>query len=162
MIGRSILNVCLFLSACSDDRDPQAPKPATRQQSVQQRQPAIPRGYDSAKRTQGARLFAQNCAVCHRARAEGAPRWTRPGANGKYPPPPLNGTAHAWHHSTTNLKRTTRDGTVTLLGSCPRGVNNCPFEKWKRSLHGFNRCGRMRPSPHFSPGVIARAHIGDA
>ncbi|MGB0712589.1 MAG: thioredoxin fold domain-containing protein, partial [Gammaproteobacteria bacterium] len=38
---------------------------------------------------------------------------------GKYPPPPLNGTAHAWHHSLDVLRRQIRLGGVPLGGAMP-------------------------------------------
>ena len=69
--------------------------------------------------TRGGKLFASHCASCHGAHAQGAFNWKRPGADGKYPPPPLNGTAHAWHHSLDLLKRTIDRGGVPLGGSMP-------------------------------------------
>src|SRR6056300_1432245 len=41
---------------------------------------------------------------------------------GKAPAPALNGTAHAWHHSFSQLKQTIKKGTQRLGGSMP------PFE----------------------------------
>ena len=67
----------------------------------------------------GGRVFQQNCAVCHGAQAQGAPNWQRRDANGKFPAPPLNGTAHAWHHPTKVLKRIIRQGTVAQGGNMP-------------------------------------------
>ncbi len=58
----------------------------------------------------GAQLYQQHCAGCHGARAEGDPAWRRPGADGRYPPPPLDGSGHAWHHSRAWLKAMIRDG----------------------------------------------------
>lgn len=59
----------------------------------------------------GAAVYAANCASCHGARAEGAKDWHRPGPDGKYPPPPLDGSAHAWHHPRAQLKQIILDGT---------------------------------------------------
>ncbi|MCR4301059.1 MAG: c-type cytochrome [Sulfuricaulis sp.] len=67
----------------------------------------------------GAQLYATNCAACHGAQAEGAPNWQKPGADGKYPAPPLNGTGHAWHHPLAVLKTTIKGGTMRLGGSMP-------------------------------------------
>lgn len=39
--------------------------------------------------------------------------------DGHFPPPPLNGTGHAWHHPLDDLKETIRDGTVKLGGGMP-------------------------------------------
>jgi len=59
----------------------------------------------------GGNVFANQCASCHGAKAEG-----------KTPAPALNGTAHAWHHSFSQLKQTIKKGTQRLGGSMP------PFE----------------------------------
>lgn len=78
------------------------------------------REYDPKELAQGQTLFREHCAVCHGANAEGTVRdWQKRDADGKLPPPPLNGTAHAWHHSTQVLYRTIRDGTQHLGGSMP-------------------------------------------
>ena len=44
-------------------------------------------------------------------------------ADNKYPPPPLNGTAHTWHHPLNVLRRTVRKGGVSLGGSMPGFVD---------------------------------------
>lgn len=68
---------------------------------------------------QGERIFQANCAACHGAQAQGAPNWERPGADGKYPPPPLDGSAHAWHHPRSALRQVIKEGTVYLGGNMP-------------------------------------------
>lgn len=68
---------------------------------------------------QGAKLFRQNCASCHGPLGQGTPNWNRPDARGKYPPPPLNGTGHTWHHSTRILKDIINNGTARLGGNMP-------------------------------------------
>jgi len=72
--------------------------------------------------TQGKAIFKQNCASCHGQNAEATFNWKQTDANGKYPPPPLNGTGHAWHHDLDLLKRTIREGGQKLGGVMP------PFE----------------------------------
>ena len=48
----------------------------------------------------GGKIFNNNCAVCHGQNASGPKGdWREKLADGSYPPPPLNGTAHTWHHS---------------------------------------------------------------
>lgn len=80
---------------------------------------AAGRGYDFSTLTRGAQLYRRYCAACHGPQAEGAPNWQIKGPDGKYPPPPLNGTAHAWHHPYDVLKRTIKKGTIALGGSMP-------------------------------------------
>ena len=77
------------------------------------------RWYDQATVDQGATLFSQNCASCHGINAEGTADWKKTDANGNFPPPPLNGSAHAWHHNKELLKRTIREGGAKLGGLMP-------------------------------------------
>ena len=74
---------------------------------------------DFAVLAKGGRLFARNCAECHGPLAQGHPHWNRADANGKYPPPPLNGSGHTWHHSTRALKQIIKNGTASLGGNMP-------------------------------------------
>ena len=75
---------------------------------------------DPAVIDQGQGLFVENCAICHGDEAQGAVKeWHKPDASGKYPPPPLNGTAHTWHHPIGALGQTIRDGTLRIGGSMP-------------------------------------------
>jgi mono/diheme cytochrome c family protein len=67
----------------------------------------------------GAELFQQNCAVCHGVNAEGTKEWKKTDANGNYPPPPLDGSAHAWHHSIPQLARSIKEGGIKLGGVMP-------------------------------------------
>ena len=68
----------------------------------------------------GGKLFRRNCAVCHSWTAEGTVAdWREPGPDGKLPPPPLNGTAHAWHHPRSGLLLAIKQGTVRIGGNMP-------------------------------------------
>jgi len=69
-------------------------------------------GFAAAMR--GRTLFAENCARCHGDTAQGAENWHIPDAQGRYPAPPLNGTAHAWHHPREQLERVIANGGVTM------------------------------------------------
>jgi mono/diheme cytochrome c family protein len=77
------------------------------------------RWYSNEQVSQGEKLFRQNCAACHGQNAEATPDWKKTDANGNYPPPPLNGTAHAWHHDLDLLRRTVREGGAKLGGQMP-------------------------------------------
>lgn len=77
------------------------------------------RWYSSEQVQRGERLFQQNCAACHGRNAEATPNWKQTDADGNYPPPPLNGSAHAWHHDLEILRRTIRQGGVPLGGVMP-------------------------------------------
>lgn len=68
----------------------------------------------------GKQVFETNCLECHGANARGVVKdWQKPGADGKYPAPPLNGSAHAWHHDTKSLMGTINRGGIPLGGTMP-------------------------------------------
>lgn len=78
------------------------------------------RWYSSAQVDLGRSLFQSNCAGCHGAEAQGVVvDWKRPLPGGSYPPPPLNGSAHAWHHPLSNLKHTVGEGSMDRGGKMP-------------------------------------------
>jgi len=77
------------------------------------------RWYSNEQVERGTAVFAQHCAECHGADAEATPEWRKPTPEGNYPPPPLNGTAHAWHHSLEVLRRQINLGGVPLGGVMP-------------------------------------------
>ena len=69
---------------------------------------------------QGKQIFEANCQLCHGVAAAGLVKdWQKPDAGGKYPAPPLNGTAHAWHHDMKTLLSTINRGGIPLGGSMP-------------------------------------------
>ncbi len=72
----------------------------------------------------GQGLFTRHCARCHGDNAQGDVNWRAPGADGRYPPPPLDGSGHAWHHPMPLL----RD--IILKGTEPAG--NMPG--WEEKL----------------------------
>ena len=80
---------------------------------------AADRWYDDKLVANGSQLFQQNCAVCHGAKAEGTKEWKKIDSSGHYPPPPLNGSAHAWHHSIPQLARSIKEGGIQLGGVMP-------------------------------------------
>ena len=108
----SVLAGAGLLAACQQSTQPAATQAASSAGPVS-------RWYQAQQVERGAEVFRQNCAACHGANAEGAPNWQKPGPDGKYPAPPLNGTAHAWHHPIASLKDTIRNGTARLGGSMP-------------------------------------------
>lgn len=111
-----LLPVVILLAACGE-----SPVPAKTGGAPVSTPPAAaaPHGLNAKLIARGGEIYKANCAACHGANAEGAPNWHLKGPDGKYPAPPLDGTAHAWHHPMSALKQTIREGTAKLGGSMP-------------------------------------------
>ncbi|SDX91508.1 Cytochrome C oxidase, cbb3-type, subunit III [Nitrosomonas halophila] len=114
-----LVSLC-YVTACSDQ---QTAAPASealdRILGRSMTQEPVIRDFDPAQVARGQAIFRNNCAGCHGQNAEGTPDWRKPLESGRYPPPPLNGTAHAWHHSTEELKR-------FILNGGPPGEGRMP------------------------------------
>lgn len=114
-LGVVVISVALLLSACGDGKEVgEMPVPV-----------APARQVDTAQLALGKQTFQEHCARCHGAQAQGDVQWRKRDANGHYPAPPLNGSGHAWHHSTEVLKD-------MILEGSPQGQGNMPA--WKGSL----------------------------
>jgi mono/diheme cytochrome c family protein len=109
-----VIITLIGLTACSDQDGRDAHTQKTQAKQVQ-----VMRNQDATQIQRGRQLFLQNCTVCHGVNAQGAPNWSQPDANGKYPAPPLNGTGHAWHHPKQALISTIKYGTARLGGGMP-------------------------------------------
>lgn len=110
----SLLCTAMLAGCGSDDRsaqEKQAPKVVAGA--------TFPRPHDAALIEMGFRVYKKNCSACHGESGQGAPDWQKPGPDGKYPPPPLNGTGHAWHHPQAALAQTIRHGTIAIGGKMP-------------------------------------------
>lgn len=104
-----ITSITLSLVACSNDDDDK--KTSKKIEG---------RWYTTLQITDGEKVFKNNCAVCHGDKAQGLVKdWKETLPDGKYPAPPLNGTAHAWHHSKELLLRTINTGGIPLGGTMP-------------------------------------------
>ncbi|MCC6916696.1 MAG: c-type cytochrome [Nitrosomonas sp.] len=109
----------LLTAACSEQTGPLTAGSTLDQILGRNSAEQIVRNFDPEQMARGQALFRKNCAVCHGRNAEGTPDWRKPLENGRYPPPPLNGTAHAWHHSTEELKN-------FILNGGPPGEGRMP------------------------------------
>lgn len=79
----------------------------------------VVRQHDAAKVAAGMKVYRQHCARCHGANGEGDPLWRKVGPDGKYPPPPLDGSGHAWHHPRNWLAQMIREGSPPSQGNMP-------------------------------------------
>ena len=105
-----IISSILFLSGCFNSGDAEAKEVAL-----------------------GEAVFDKNCVSCHGKSAIGLTKnWKQTLPNGKYPAPPLNGSAHAWHHSPKLLLNTINNGGVKLGGWMP-GFKDKLSEKEKQA-----------------------------
>ena len=111
-----VASLSLLLVACGEVDKPVAQKAIV---PAMQSTPMPKREHDIAQIVRGAAVFKQNCASCHGANGEGAANWRQRDANDKFPPPPLNGDGHSWHHPMKALRHTIRNGTLAIGGSMP-------------------------------------------
>lgn len=118
-----------LLSAC--DKAPQpnvSPSPGERDAA---NSAPLDRKFDAERIARGRAIYEKNCLECHGAKGQGPQGdWRVRDADGNYPPPPLDDTAHAWHHPTRVLMETIRDGS-------PGGEGNMPAWKGKLSEQGM-------------------------
>jgi len=77
------------------------------------------RWYSPEHVARGALVYTENCAVCHGQNAEGTKNWRQRADDGKFPPPPIDGTGHAWHHPMKILGAQIKFGAPGGLGSMP-------------------------------------------
>ena len=95
------------------------------------------RWYSQSQVDAGRELFQTHCAVCHGEKAEGTVNWSKLDAQGNYPPPPLDGTAHAWHHALPVLERVIAEGGVAFGGVMPGFVDRLNEEEIRSAIAYF-------------------------
>jgi mono/diheme cytochrome c family protein len=71
--------------------------------------PPVPE-LDVSRVAAGQDIYLQTCAVCHRPDLSGADDWKVRDDEGRFKPPPLDSTGHAWHHPDSILAEIIRDG----------------------------------------------------
>lgn len=111
-----LLGVMLSVVSCSDST---AVSESAQSASAGVPVMSIHKGQDATTVAHGGEIYRQYCAACHGDQAQGAPGWHRRGADGKFPPPPLDGSGHVWHHPKQALARTIREGTMQRGGGMP-------------------------------------------
>lgn len=85
----------------------------------------------------GKQVFRNNCAICHGQNAEQTINWKQRLPDGSYPPPPLNGSAHAWHHPLTVLKMTINQGGAQFGGKMPGFKNKLSQDEVSAAIAFF-------------------------
>ncbi|MHB1213536.1 MAG: c-type cytochrome [Thiobacillus sp.] len=103
----------LALTACDD-----APSASTGRSRAEDA--PLDRKLDPAQVARGQRVYTQHCLECHGVAGTGQPGdWRIRDADGMFPPPPLDDSAHAWHHPTAVLLDVLRDGSPQGQGKMP-------------------------------------------
>lgn len=107
----AMLLTLLLLVACQEQTDTSVVEiPATE----------TGRWYSQEQLAAGSEIFRRNCASCHGELAQGlAEDWRVRLDDGSFPPPPLDGSAHAWHHPMSVLLQVISEGGVALGGKMP-------------------------------------------
>jgi mono/diheme cytochrome c family protein len=106
-----------FIAACSETADTTSGNEL--ESSALTNTPVRQRWYTEQQLVQGSEIYQTHCASCHKSDASGTSNWRQKDANDNYPAPPLNGSAHTWHHHLKGLKNTVRFGGVQLGGTMP-------------------------------------------
>lgn len=129
MVRRTLLAaIAMALFACEpESRDSAAPETGS----------LTGRWYSETQVEQGTQVFMRHCAVCHGERAEGlSDDWRQRLDDGSFPPPPLNGSAHAWHHPLPLLLQVINQGGVEFGGRMP-GFAGLLSEQEKRAAIAY-------------------------
>lgn len=111
-----VLALSFALSSCSESVTEPVPVPGPEPEVTAE----AGRWYGQSQVDTGAVVFADNCAQCHGDSAEGlVGDWRTRLEDGSLPPPPLNGTAHAWHHPNSVLLTVINNGGAAFGGNMP-------------------------------------------
>lgn len=79
----------------------------------------LQRTTDAEVLQRGEQLYRQHCIACHGENRQGAENWWQRNPDGTMPPPPLDGSAHTWHHPYWQLKDMIRYGAEARGGAMP-------------------------------------------
>lgn len=77
----------------------------------------VNRWYNKSMVKKGVEIYRQNCSSFHMKNARGVRSWRKTDEAGNYPAPPLNGTAHAWHHDHNSLRNIVHEGGQSMGGA---------------------------------------------
>ena len=114
--GPLVLVLSFILSSCSESEIGPGPELEAMAEAG--------RWYSQPQVDTGSVVFANNCAQCHGDNAEGLVNdWRARLDDGSFPPPPLNGTAHAWHHPNSVLLQVINNGGAAFGGNMPAFEN---------------------------------------
>ena len=114
----------LALIACSEQASVSDSSASMTQAANSASASVVSRWYSDEQQALGSEVFTQNCAVCHGAQAQGTVEdWRARLDDGSFPPPPLNDSAHAWHHPQEILLQVVNYGGESLGGKMPAFID---------------------------------------
>ncbi len=123
-----VLFISFVLVSCSKEEPSKGKQPAASADTAVSVKPVVTNmapvpasqaDFDFTKIALGGKLFKENCAACHGNNAEGTPDWRKRNPDGTLKPPPLDGTAHTWHHPKELLMSIITTGTANMGGNMP-------------------------------------------
>lgn len=95
-------------------------KPAEQAAAPVRAAASLEAGLNSLQVERGRQVYVRHCQTCHGIAGKGQPGdWRQRKPNGLYPPPPLDDTAHAWHHPTEVLRQAIKSGSPPDMGDMP-------------------------------------------
>jgi len=80
-------------------------------------------------------VYEKHCIACHNENAEGTADWKKKRADGSLPPP-LNGSAHPWHHELPVLFSVINNGGKLLGGNVP-GIREVLTDEKKQAVIAY-------------------------
>jgi len=126
----AVAAVGMLLAACGEGNTSQtqgARQPVETTQRTSQPGP-VDFWFTSTQVHEGRGIFNDNCASCHGAMGQGGANWRQRGPDGNYPPPPLNGSGHTWHHPREALEQVIRHGGPVNMPAWGGRLNNAQIE----------------------------------
>ena len=107
-----LIGMALVLAGCNSEFDLDADKTNST---------IIPHSkLDRAQIARGRIVYEKNCQSCHGVEGKGnSTDWRIRRPNGMYQPPPLDDSAHAWHHPTADLRQMIKQGSMPGIGDMP-------------------------------------------
>ncbi len=105
----------MLLWACTPESEDKKKHHASHQPDIFDLPPPAERWYSPEQVKMGEKIYLQHCQSCHGDRGVGTKDWRTPLKDGSFPPPPLDGSAHAWHHPLDDL-----------LNTVDKGLNHMP------------------------------------
>lgn len=98
--------------------------------------PVKNRWYTASQVKSGEQIYQSNCQICHLKKGQGTKNWKQRGSDGYYPPPPLNGNAHTWHHNMDILLEVVQEGGKYVDGKMP-GFKNILSKQEQKSVIAY-------------------------